>query len=193
MCVENEDSLYQFFNSKSVEQDDIEDLVQKTFVLLWVKRQKIRIHKFVNFMFGVARKLIFKYRRERYKKASLEKRIQQNQIESRNKQHNDPIREILSREDATILSDAVNKLPRQMQKVIRLVYFEGYSPGEAAKIMKIALPTVYGHERKARSLLARKFSEFRRDKIKKAEIYIQLAAMEIVIDADINRMADDNA
>ena len=145
---EHIDILYRFFYSKGVRPNDVENLVQNTLVLLWVKRKAIRAGRFKNYMLGIAYNLVLEYQRGCRQESLLTFDDEQHSQGPFQKHHN-PLEIILTQEDTAILREAMNRLPSRMRKVIELIYFEEYTPKATSEKMGISLSTVYGLERRA--------------------------------------------
>ena len=156
LCDEHGDILYRFLYSRGVRPDDIEDLIQKTLLLLWVKRKKISPGKFVSFMLGIAHRILLEYRRRRYQEPSVsfDEDIH-SQHGGLNQKYYSTVKKILAKEDNIILKNALNRLPPRMREVIELMYFEGHSAKDTATKMGIGVQTVYNYEKRVLERVAR--------------------------------------
>ena len=148
-CKEYALPLGRFFLSRGVPPHDAEDLVQESFMVLLANRSRIQDGKGKAFLFGIASRVLMAYRRK-----TLLDRLRRRDgdgITVDQSAETVPPAEAaaVQNEQAALLETAVSQLPPRMQQVIRLVYFEGKSRAEAARMMGIARQAVHVMERRA--------------------------------------------
>jgi RNA polymerase sigma-70 factor (ECF subfamily) len=148
------DSICRFFANKASE--DIEDLIQKTFLACVEGRDRFRGDaSFRGYLFGVARNVLRRYYRDkRYGK------IRYHELES--SVHDlspGPSMLIADKREQTLLLHALRQLPIDSQITLELYYWENLSGRELGDVLGIPEGTVRGRIRKAKKLLEERLAE----------------------------------
>lgn len=126
-------------------QDDIEDLAQDTFVTLWREQGRVLEGKAKGFLFGVAWRVFLAYRRKSLSRVRhrLNRHVTGLECEPT------PLEAAANHERRAFLENAIGALPKAQATVIRLVYIEGHSSAEVAEMLGMARTTVYTHVARA--------------------------------------------
>lgn len=144
-------ALARFFASRNVRGDDVDDLVQDSFLTFWAKRGKIEKDKTRPYLFGIAKKLLLAHGRRNAKSRRNENELKQTARTWLTTQYEvglDPEDENLNQ-----LREAVAQLPDRLRQVISLLYFEGCSHAETARRLGLGEPSIQVYEWRARARL----------------------------------------
>lgn len=144
------DSLYRFFAAKV--EDEVEDLIQRTFLALVRHRDAIReAASFRAYMFTVARREFYRYLRTR--------RRRRDPLDFGTVSLADlgtsPSAVVARRNDRALLLDALRRIPVQLQIALELHYWEDMSTAEIAAALEIPHGTAKSTLRRAREHLRR--------------------------------------
>ena len=124
-----------------------EDVTADTFAALIVRRKKFRGEaKFRTYLYAAARNRALDYLRKNRRArplAGLENILISEQGEQ----------DVLASERSRALYAAMQQLPPQYAAALHLVYFEGFAPAEAARILKKSAKQVYNLLSRARASL----------------------------------------
>jgi len=148
-CKEYAAPLSRFFFSRGIPAYDVEDLVQESFMVLLANRSRIQDGKGKAFLFGIASRVLMAYRRK-----TLLDRLRRRDgdgvtVAQSGETMASAEAAAVQNEQAALLETAVSQLSPRMQQVVRLVYFEGKSRAEAARMMGVARQAVHVMERRA--------------------------------------------
>lgn len=147
-CREYVVRLGRFFLSRGVPAQDVDDLVEETFVVFLSKRFRILDGKRQAFLFGTAANVLKAYQRKALlTRLRHDDRASTTNLAAEEETPADATAEL--HELVQLLEKAVSELPPRMQEVMRLVYIEGKSCSEAARAMKITRWTVYEAKKRA--------------------------------------------
>ena len=151
------DAICRFFANKV--SDDVDDLIQKTFLACVEGRERFRGDaSFRSYLFGVARNVLRRYYRDkRYQK------IRFDELES--SVHDlAPGASLLIAEkrEQELLLHALRQLPLDHQITLELYYWESMSGRELGEVLGIPEGTVRGRIRRAKELLEGKLEELAR-------------------------------
>jgi len=126
-CVdEHSDGVFRFILKNIKETDAANDIVQDSFMKLWIKRKEVNVAKGKSYLFTTAYHTMIDYIRKNSRNISIE-----NQEYLHGETHN-------SYSDLKeILSIAVDKLPEIQRSVILLRDYEGYSYEEIGEITNL--------------------------------------------------------
>ncbi|MBS1567324.1 MAG: RNA polymerase sigma-70 factor, partial [Bacteroidetes bacterium] len=119
--------------------DTAEELLQDIFILVWEKRTTIEIHSsFRAYLFRIGQNKVYDfYRRLR------RDRVLFAYIKAAASEHYSPIEEnLLRRENAALLRQAIDNLPPQRRQVFELCKLQGKTYQEAGELLGIAPSTV---------------------------------------------------
>ncbi len=157
LCKEHAQALYAFFLANGIGHHDAQDLVQQSLVTLWKEQARVLDGKAKPFLFGIARRLVMAH----WRKATARKRQIDLHREVVDAAHGDGAEaqavdtDLLERERAERLVDAVDQLPARMAQVVRLIHFQERTPAEAAQALGISRKAVYeAHQRAMKRLRA---------------------------------------
>ncbi len=140
-------SISRFFRGKLG--DDVEDLVQQTFLACVKARDRIEGTSFRSYLFGVATRRLFSHLREAYK---FDREIDFS-VTSLADLGTTPSESVARNQRAQLLQSALAQLPVNFQIVLELAYWEGLSGAEIAVALEIEEGTVRSRLSRARSRL----------------------------------------
>jgi RNA polymerase sigma-70 factor (family 1) len=122
-----------------------EELLQEVFLVIWDHRRKIDLQKsFCSFLFCIATNKCY----DHFRKIAREKKLQHHFSYPHYPEHTAE-ENIISREDATSLYQAIESLPPRRKLVFRLCKMEGKSYEEVSQQLGISLSTISDHIVKA--------------------------------------------
>lgn len=120
--------------------DELEDLIQQTFLKVWSQRSQLTSSFFKAWIFKIARNLTLDYLRQKKRKKNLEGNLEENlewdfqQIEEG----------VALEEERKMLKKAIGEvLSKREQEVIYLSYFADLSDGEIADLLSLQVQTIY--------------------------------------------------
>jgi len=159
------DQVYRFFQRKGMAREDCRDLTQDVFVSVHRGLKGLRDHtQFHTWLFRIARNIFTnELERSGAKKRtgrvfSLEERggktdegpgIARKVTDPRT----GPMEALLEKERNEKVTEAVKRLPPQMQRCVQLRIVKGLSMAEIAAVMRISINTVKAHLHQARKVL----------------------------------------
>lgn len=139
--------IARFFYSKV--QTGVEDLVQRTFLALVERSEHIPPGVPLRaYLFGIARKLLLRRLRERYRDGVFD-----GESVSVADLGESPSALLDRREHLQLLYQALRSLPLELQIVLELFYWEGYSAPEIGAALELPEGTVRSRLRRAREQL----------------------------------------
>jgi RNA polymerase sigma factor (sigma-70 family) len=140
------DSLCRFFRSKLG--DDVQDLIQQTFLGCLEGREQIRGDSFRGYLFGIARRRLFDHLRAAY-------RTDFDTLGSQSLAHlgTSPSTFAGRQERQALLLAAMQQLPLDFQITLELAYWEEMSGAEIATALDISENTVRSRLARAREQL----------------------------------------
>lgn len=130
------DAIYRFFETKV--QDDVSDLVQRTFIGCIEARERFRgASSFRTFLFAIARHELYGFYRAR-------KAGQRLDFEHSSVMDLSPGASSIARKatDGAVLAEALRALPLELQIALELHYWEGLSGPEMAAVLEVPEGTV---------------------------------------------------
>jgi RNA polymerase sigma factor (sigma-70 family) len=140
------DPICRFFRSKLG--DDVEDLIQRTFLDCLEGRDGLRRPSFRSFLFAVARNRLFdELRREIRRPVDHFGTVSIVELRSR------PSERMVRLERDDVVLRAMQSLPLDMQITLELAYWEDLSGAEIAGVLDISEHTVRSRLSRARGLL----------------------------------------
>lgn len=133
-------SIRRFFANK-VPAEEVEDLVQRTFAGCVAARDRVRLDASMRaFLFGVARRQLYKYLRE---KASQARHVDVDfGVSSVRDLGHSPSSMMAKQQDHELLLQALQQVSVEHQTILELYYWEQLSGPEIAEILDIAPATV---------------------------------------------------
>lgn len=144
-------ALARFFAGRNIRGDDVEDLVQDSFLTFWAKRERIGRGQARPYLFGIAKRLLLAHGRRLSKTRRMEKELKQT-VQTSSVTQNDLVSDTQA-EGLNQLREAVAQLPDRLRQVINLLYFEGCSEAEAARRLGLGETSVQVYEWRARARL----------------------------------------
>jgi RNA polymerase sigma-70 factor (ECF subfamily) len=136
IIIEYSDGLILYLTSIVGNIHTSEELAEDTFVLLGTKKPKYKgKSSFKTWLYAIGRNIAIDYLRKYSKKncISIDEAPEMTDDEAAVEES------YIQKEQQIIVHKAMRKLPQKYQQVLWLVYFEGFSNKEAAKIMKKSL------------------------------------------------------
>lgn len=142
------DSIYRFFASK-VRPEDVEDLVQNTFLACVESREAFRGDASSRtYLFAIARRLLYRTYRDRAKTDRLDFGVT-----SLHDLGPSPTAAIHDRQEQRLLLEALRRIPLDLQIALELHYWEKLSGPDMAVALDIPEGTVRSRLRRARTAL----------------------------------------
>jgi RNA polymerase sigma factor (sigma-70 family) len=146
-------SVCRFFRSKLG--DDVEDLVQRTFLHCVESKDDIRDGDFRAYLFGIARHRLLDDLRQRLKQREILDPDTRSVADLRTS----PSRRVARNQEDQLLVDAMRELPVDQQIALELAYWEGLSGRQIAQVLEISENTVRSRLSRARAALREKIEE----------------------------------
>jgi RNA polymerase sigma-70 factor (ECF subfamily) len=139
-------AIYRFFANKLG--DDVDDLVQQTFLACVEGRERIGEAGFRAYLFGVARNRLQRHFRARYGARQDDVSVAQlvDSVMTAAEQ-------LAQRREQKLLLRALRRLPIDLQIALELAYWEGLTDREVAAILEMPVGTLKSRLRKGRMLL----------------------------------------
>lgn len=143
-------ALLDYFVRRTQNPDDAADLLGETLLVLWRREASIPLDEIEArmWMFGVARRVLFGHRRSGARRTALSMRLgeqlavaSQSAVDARSGDDRDAVRE------------AIAALPEIDREIVRLVYWDGFTLAEVARIMSLRAGTVRSRMARARERL----------------------------------------
>jgi RNA polymerase sigma-70 factor (ECF subfamily) len=132
------DKLYNFLLSKTGSNDESKDIVQETFMKIWIEKENIDERKnFNGYIFKIAKNCMIDY----YRKYSREK-ISLFDLYITKETPEDIL---IDKEKQLSLQDALNQLSPQQRKIYKLHYEQKKPLKEVANKMNLSLSTIQNH------------------------------------------------
>lgn len=169
------DQVYRFFQRKGVSSEDCRDLTQETFVSVHRGLKSLRNpSQFQYWLFRIA-KNIFSNEMDRRRaqkregrEISLETTQRHSDEESEATQRAidpqiSPMEKLLEKERREKLNEAIETLPPQMRRCVRLRVSKLLSVAEIAAVMGISINTVKAHLHQARNILRERLGQYFND------------------------------
>jgi len=141
------DAVLRFFRTKLG--DEVEDLVQRTFLDCVESRDQVREDNFRAYLFGVARHRLIDHLRHKQRYADKTDFL----IVSVADLGTSPSQRVARNQEQLLLLDALRRIPLDFQTVIELAYWEDLSGKEIAEVMGIGENTVRSRLARGRQML----------------------------------------
>lgn len=123
-CVDNfSDGVYRFMLKNTKDTHLASDLVQESFMKLWIKRKEVEFAKGKSYLFTTAYHTMIDYFRKNKRMVTVE-----------NHNHNSHTHENEYSDLKEVLDKAVEKLPEVQRSVLLLRDYEGYSYDEIGEM-----------------------------------------------------------
>lgn len=146
------DVLGRFFGSKTSQ--DVEDLIQQTFLALVEGQERIRqTSSFRAYLFTIARRVLF----ARY--GALVRNREELGEKTAHDLFPSPSQHLATNEELRCLLDALRRLPLEQQIALELFYWEELTADEIALVVGAPVGTIRSRIRRARRQLARWLAE----------------------------------
>lgn len=124
------------------DREQSEEIVQETFINLWLSREKLEAEGNVwLYLYVIAKNLSLNALRQVHKSADLTEKL----LHHINVAHNDTEEDILAHDLEIYTEKVIEKLPRQQQVIFKLSRVEGLSHKEIAEQLHISPNTVRNH------------------------------------------------
>ena len=150
IIIEYSDGLILYLTSIVGNIQTAEELTEDTFVLLGTKKPKFKEKSsFKTWLYAIGRNIAVDHLRKYSKKACISLEDASEMTDDENAVEEAYIR----KEQQIIVHKAMRKLQPSYQQVLWLIYFEGFSNKEAAKIMKKSLRSLESMLYRARKSL----------------------------------------
>lgn len=143
-------SVRRFFCTKIG--DDVDDLVQQTFLGCVEKRDQVKNGAFRPYLFGIARKKLYERLRQQKKHVDMD-------ADSIAHLGTTPSQKVARNEEQRLLLLAMQELSVNAHIVLELTYWEGLSGSEVAEVLGISEHTVRSRLFRARDALRDKLAQ----------------------------------
>jgi len=160
------DQLYRFLQQQGASPDDCLDLIQDVFVSVYKGLGQLRDEtQFQSWLFRIAHnnyQNFVEYKQAKKRNArevSLDEQPKGSGRRPGSQDDDSPIDELLERERRQKLSEALQHLPPQMKRCVKLRVIDCLSNPEIALALGISVNTVKAHLHQAKALLRNKLSE----------------------------------
>ena len=142
---------------KLVKSDDlVKEILQELFFKIWEVRTQINPEKsFKSYLFRIAENLVNDY----FRKVAKDKRLLARVVASSSELYLHIEEDMLSKEEALKLQEAINLMPPQRKMVFTLCKLEGKSYKEVEEIMGINVKTISSHMLQANRFLRTHFKD----------------------------------
>lgn len=138
--------LYVKINAIVKDETITDELLQDLFLKVWEKKATLKPeYSFAAFLHTIANNLIYDY----FRKVSKDKRLFAVMLVNAVDCYMHTEENLIGKETAAIIQQAINNLTAQRKKVFNLCKIEGKSYQETADILGISVPTVNSHMVKA--------------------------------------------
>ena len=143
------ESVYRFFRNKVGGHDQLEDLVQQTFLGCIEARRRFQ-HRctFRTFVLAIARHQLYAHFR-----SHARRRESDFTVTSLQDIGTSPSAQVARKQDTRLLGEALQRIPLEAQIALELAYWEGITGPELAVILDVPLETAYSRLRRAKVLL----------------------------------------
>lgn len=122
--------------------DIAEDITQKLFVKVWLKRELIDADKkFIFYVQQMANNLVYDF----YRKIARDQKLQEEVIAISTELYSHTEEELIFKESKAIIDNAIAALPPQQQLVFTLCKIEGKSYAEVGQQLGISTSTISNH------------------------------------------------
>lgn len=150
--------LLGFFIRREVDVDDAADLVSETFLAAWKSRKTSTVEPELlrAWLFGIARKVLSRYRRGRVRRSALSDRLRATLSGDQD------VQATASDEEGELAHHVralIEFLPEVDQEIVRLVYWDGFSQEEVALIIGKPATAVRARLSRARKILRDQLAE----------------------------------
>ena len=142
---------------KLLKSDDlVKEILQELFFKIWEVRSQIDSEKsFKSYLFRIAENLVNDY----FRKVAKDKRLLARVVASSSELYIHIEEDMLSKEEALKLQEAINLMPPQRKMVFTLCKLEGKSYKEVEEIMGINVKTISSHMLQANRFLRTHFKD----------------------------------
>lgn len=135
----NQAPLLSFLISKGMDKQEAEDIVQQAFLIIWNKREEIKINRSIrSFLFTIAYNRMLNYFRDQ--KNSEPDYAYKLPDSSSNPQENAETSEAMR-----AMQSALEVMPEKRRRVFELCYLQDFTYKEAAEALDVSRKTVENH------------------------------------------------
>jgi RNA polymerase sigma-70 factor (ECF subfamily) len=169
------DQVYRFFQRNGMAREDCRDLTQDVFVSVHNSLKTLRDQtQFQTWLFTIARNIFRNEleRRQARKRTGAILSLEERQgktgegpllVRKATDPRNGPMEALLEKERREKLTEAMKRLPPQMQRCVQLRTQKGLAMAEIAAVMRISVNTVKAHLHQARKVLKEDLGEHLND------------------------------
>jgi RNA polymerase sigma-70 factor (family 1) len=119
-----------------------QEMVQEVFLKIWVKRETLlTVESFEDYIFIVARNIIFNYIRKQKRAATFKQHLQRYFEEIRDS----PEDLLIRKQNEALLHEAIGQLPPQQRKIYTLRRIQGLSVENIANSLGLSKNTIRNH------------------------------------------------
>lgn len=148
--------LYNFAFSYLKTKDDALDVVQIVFVSLWQKRKELKKDSNLEaFLFTVTKNTIISLFRKKIQEKKYLEHLRHTTIIEKNNTEEAYNYQVLSDK----ISELIQQLPQQRQRIFKLDKEEGLSNKQIAEKLNISVKTVEDHKAKAKHFIKKRLAE----------------------------------
>ena len=134
--------VYRFAQRYMTNDNDVEDIVQEVFIRLWKVRMSVNpTLNFDNYLFTIARNLIFNHHRARINEVYLQDTV----LASLENEYDMPEDEIIAQDLSQYIDKIVEQLPPKQQEVFNMSRRQMLTYKEIAEQLGISEKTVESH------------------------------------------------
>ena len=142
--------LTSYFRRRGVAPDDLEDLVQESYLLYWKRWESVQAGKDANFLYGIARNVLQVYWRElKRRKGVIGDGVLEGNIAAipENGEAGPQCMGLLAQEEAEGMRRILAQLPERQRAVLQFMYFDGRTLTQTAEFLNVRTQTVHTHQR----------------------------------------------
>jgi len=148
--------LYSFIFSFLKQKELTEEVLQETFLAIWLQRETLDIEQPIEpLLFMICRRKVL----DSFRKATSSESLRQRLLRSMTELVNNTEETVFYHDVLNFTNDAISKLPKQQQLVVKLNRIDGLSYDEIAVRMQLSRNTVKNHLVTALKTLRVQFDE----------------------------------
>jgi len=126
--------------------EDAEELLQESFVKIWINRQNLDPERsFKAYLFKISENLVYDF----FRKAALSRKLENYLVAAACGDVNDIERYIYFKESSILVNRAIENLPPRRKEIYKLCKIEGKSYEEVSRTLGISISTINEHIVKA--------------------------------------------
>lgn len=134
--------IYRFVYSFLKNKEQVEEVVQETFLSIWINREKLNENSPLEpYIFTISKRLVI----DTFRKSTSTDKLRATLFARITEENNLTEENIIFSDLMRFTENAISKLPKQQQTVFRLSRFDGLSYDEIASQLNISKNTVKNH------------------------------------------------